>query len=207
MNSLAEYEARYEDQLYQLLPQLYRSRDTQEDLLAFVAIFGHELARLRGNMDQLWKDFYIDSCQEWVIPYIADLVGTGVLFNQGQRNRADVKNTIHWRKEKGTLAGLEDIAAEISGWGALAVEMFQRLIWSQNLNHIRTAAIQAIDLSDGSLVARVGTPFDQACRAVDIRRPDGVVGSYQISNLAFYMWTIPSQPWSGADPVAITRAS
>lgn len=203
MSSLRENEARYEDLLYSLLPQLYRSRDTQEDLRKFVALFGHELARLRGNMDQLWKDFYIDSCQEWVIPYIADLVGTRILFNQGQRNRADVKNTIHWRKEKGTLGGLEEIAAEISGWGALAAEMFQRLVWSQNLNCPRPSAIQALDLSDSPVVARIGTPFDQACRSVDIRVPDGDVGLYQVSNLAVFLWTIASQPRAGADPVAI----
>jgi len=203
LNSLRENEARYEDLLYSLLPQLYRSRDTQEDLRKFVALFGHELARLRGNMDQMWKDFYIDSCQEWVIPYIADLVGTRILFNQGQRNRADVKNTIHWRKEKGTLGGLEEIAAEISGWGALAVEMFQRLVWSQNLNSLRPFALQALDLSDSPTVARIGTPFDHAYRSVDIRVPDGDVGLYQISNLAFYLWTLPSQPWAGADPVGI----
>ena len=203
MSTLRDNEARYEDLLYNLLPQLYRSRDTQEDLRKFVALFGHELARLRGNMDQLWKDFYIDSCQEWVIPYIADLVGTRILFNQGQRNRADVKNTIHWRKEKGTLGGLEEIAAEISGWGALAAEMLQRLVWSQNLNCLRPSAIQALDLGDSPVVARIGTPFDQACRSVDIRVPDGDVGLYQVSNLAFFLWTIASQPWAGADPVAI----
>ena len=106
MKHLSEYEATYQDLMYQLLPQLYRSRDVQGDLQTFVALFGHELARVRSNMDQLWQDAYIDSCQEWVIPYIGDLVGTTILFNQGARNRADVKNTIHWRREKGTLAGL-----------------------------------------------------------------------------------------------------
>ena len=202
MNSLSQYEAKYQDLMYQLLPQLYRSRDTQGDLQTFVALFGHELARLRSNMDQLWQDAYIDSCQEWVIPYIGDLVGTTILFNQGARNRADVKNTIRWRREKGTLAGLEDIAAEISGWGALAGEMFQRLIWSQNLDYQRPQAVYALDLSDGSKVARVGTAFDTACRTVDIRPASGRVGLYQIPNVGFWFWTIPSQPWAGADPVA-----
>ena len=202
MSHLSEYEARYQDLLYQLLPQLYRSRDTKEELSKFVALFGHELARLRGNMDQLWQDFYIDSCQEWVIPYIGDLVGTTILFNQGARNRADVKNTIRWRQEKGTLAGLEDIAAEISGWGALAAEMLQELVWSQNLNHRRPQAIQTVDLGNGSKVARVGTPFDQACRTVDIRPADGAVGLYQIPNLGFWYWAIPSQAVAGVDPIA-----
>ncbi len=203
MNSLSQYEAQYQALMYQLLPQLYRSRDTQGDLQTFVALFGHEFARLRSNLDQLWQDAYIDSCQEWVIPYIGELVGTTILFNQGARNRADVKNTIQWRREKGTLAGLEDIAAEISGWGALANEMFQELIWSQNLNYRRPQAIYALDLSDGAKVDRVGTAFDTACRTVDIRPASGRVGLYQIPNVGFWLWPIPSQPWAGADPVGV----
>ena len=120
MSNLGQLEQHYEELIYQLLPQLYRSRDSQGELRKFVEMFGHELARLRANIDQLQQDFFIDSCQEWVIPYIGDLVGTTVLFNSGADNRTDVKNTIHWRRQKGTLAGLEDIAAQIGHWGALA---------------------------------------------------------------------------------------
>ena len=123
MSNLGQLEQHYEELIYQLLPQLYRSRDGQGELQKFVEMFGHELARLRANIDQLQQDFFIDSCQEWVIPYIGDLVGTTVLFNSGADNRTDVKNTIHWRRQKGTLAGLEDIAAQIGHWGALAAEM------------------------------------------------------------------------------------
>ena len=118
MSNLSQLESHYEELIYRLLPQLYRSRDSQGELQKFVEMFGHELARLRANIDQLQQDFFIDSCQEWVIPYIGDLVGTTVLFNEGARNRTDVKNTIRWRREKGTLAGLEDIAAQIGDWGA-----------------------------------------------------------------------------------------
>jgi hypothetical protein len=200
MSNLSQLESHYEELIYQLLPQLYRSRDSQGELKKFVEMFGHELARLRANIDQLQQDFFIDSCQEWVIPYIGDLVGTTVLFNEGARNRADVKNTIRWRREKGTLAGLEDIAAQIGDWGALAAEMFQELIWSQNLNHLRPRAHWTVNLSDASSVAKIGTPMDQSCRVVDIRPIDGVMGAYQISNVGFWLWMMASQPVAGIDP-------
>jgi hypothetical protein len=200
MSNLSQLESHYEELIYQLLPQLYRSRDSQGELKKFVEMFGHELARLRANIDQLQQDFFIDSCQEWVIPYIGDLVGTTVLFNEGARNRADVKNTIRWRREKGTLAGLEDIAAQIGDWGALAAEMFQELIWSQNLNHLRPRAHWTVNLSDASSVAKIGTPMDESCRVVDIRPIDGVVGAYQISNVGFWLWMMASQPVAGIDP-------
>ena len=200
MNHLSQHEAHYEELLYQLLPQLYRSRDSKEELKKFVAMFGHELARLRANIDQLQQDFYIDSCQEWVIPYIGDLVGTTVLFNQGARNRTDVKNTVRWRRQKGTLAGLEDIAAQIGEFGALAAEMFQELIWSQNLNHLRPRAHWTVNLSDASSVAKIGTPMDESCRVVDIRPVDGAVGAYQISNVGFWLWMMASHPVAEIDP-------
>lgn len=200
MTDLSQLEAKYESLMYQLLPQIYRSQDTLAELQAFAELFGHELARLRNNMDQLQRDFYIDTCQEWVIPYIGDLVGTTVLFNQGARNRTDVKNTIHWRREKGTLGGLEDIAAQITEWGALAVEMFQELIWSQNLNHLRPDALWTVNLSDPVAVAKIETPRDQSCRSVDIRPVNGRVGAYQVSNVGFWLWMMPSNPLTGVDP-------
>lgn len=200
MTDLSKLEARYEDLLYQLLPQIYRSQDTLGELKTFTALFGHELARLRANIDQLQRDFYIDTCQEWVIPYIGDLVGTTVLFNQGARNRTDVKNTIRWRREKGTLGGLEDIAAQITEWGALAAEMFQELIWSQNLNHLRPRALWTVNLSDPVAVAKVETPMDESCRTVDIRPINGPVGAYQVSNVGFWLWMMPSNPLAGIDP-------
>jgi len=200
VNDLTQLEAKYQDLLYQLLPQVYRSQDSLGELQDFVALFGHELARLRANMDQLQRDFYIDSCQEWVIPYIGDLVGTTVLFNQGARNRADVKNTIRWRREKGTLAGLEDIAAQITEWGALAAEMFQELIWSQNLNHVRSRALWTVNLSDPVAMAKFDTPMDDSCRTVDFRPVRGITGAYQISNVGFWLWTLPSNPVTGVDP-------
>lgn len=194
MSDLQPLESYYQNLFYQLLPGLYRSRDKEKELQRFVAIFGHETARLRANIDQLYRDFFIDSCQEWVIPYIADLIDTNIVFNQGARNRADVKNTMKWRRQKGTLDGLEDIAAQIGGWGAHASEMFAKLIWSQNLNHIRRTSLHTVDLANGTSLSRICTPFDTANHTVHLN------GAYQIPNVKFSVWSIPSQPWTGADP-------
>jgi hypothetical protein len=193
----------YRDALYALLPQMYRSRDQRSELRTFLLLLGHELDRLEGNVDQLWRDFYIDSCQDWVIPYLADLVGTELVFNEGARNRADVRNTIAWRRQKGTVTGLEDVAAVITGWGALTAEMFERVIWSQNLRHLRRNAVHAVNLADPSKVARLGTPFDAACYSVDLRRPGQRAGLHQTRNVTFYLWAIPSYPWNGATAAAV----
>lgn len=197
MSDLHPYEAYYQSLFYRLLPGLYRSRDKQGELERFVAIFGHETARLRANIDQLHRDFFIDSCQDWVIPYIADLIDTNIVFNQAARNRADVKNTMKWRRQKGTLDGLEDIAAEIGGWGAHASEMFARLIWSQNLNRRRMTALQTVDITNGTTLSRIRTPFATSGHIVHLN------GAYQIPNVAFSVWGIPSQPWTAAEPAIV----
>lgn len=197
-------QAYYQELCYRLLPTLYRARDSEGKLLAFLNLFGHELARLHGSIDQLWRDFYIDSCQGWVIPYIGDLLGTEVLYHDDDaRNRTDVKNTLAWRRRKGTLDGLEDVAAGTSGWGSLAVEMFERLVWSQNLNHRRMHALHTVDLAHGSRLDRLETPFELAGRSIDLRPADHRVGWHRIRNVDFFLWSIPSHPWRGGVPARV----
>ncbi|HYJ78054.1 MAG TPA: phage tail protein, partial [Longimicrobiaceae bacterium] len=192
----------YADLLYGLLPEVYRGRDGQGELRRFLALFGHELGRLRGNLDQLRADLYIDSCEDWVVPYLADLVATEIVFNDAARNRADVRDTIRWRRQKGTLAGLEDVAAGISGRGALAVEMFERLIWTQHLGHRRPRARHTVDLADATAVAKLGTPFETACRTVDLRPPGAAGGLHQLRHVAAFGWDLLSFPRRGGDPAA-----
>jgi len=200
MSQLPPPAAYYADLLYGLLPEVYRGRDTHGELRRFLALFGHELGRLRGNLDQLRRDLFIESCQDWVVPYLADLVATDIVFNEAARNRADVRDTIRWRRQKGTLAGLEDVAAGISGRGALAVEMFERLIWTQQLGHRRPRALHTVHLADAAAVAKLGTPFEAACRTVDLRPPGARGGLHQLRNVAAFTWDLASHPRRGGDP-------
>lgn len=196
-------EAYYQTLLYGLLPALYRGRDGSGELGKFLDLFGHEFARQRANLDRLLRDVAIDSCQDWVVPYLGDLVGTSILFNEAARNRADVRNTIKWRRRKGTLPGLEDIAAVIADRGALAVEMFERLIWSQRLNHLRRRALHTANLADGTRLSRLRTPFDPSCRTLDLRPPDHQEGRHHPRRVAFFLSAIPSRPWRGATPATV----
>ncbi|MGH9885489.1 MAG: hypothetical protein ACREBE_08165, partial [bacterium] len=100
-------------QLIRWLPGVYRARDEANrlQLEQFLSLFADELWRLRRMIEQQYADRFIDSAQDWVIPYIAELVGTQVLFTGeasrvreiARLNRDDVKNTMHWRRQKGTL--------------------------------------------------------------------------------------------------------
>jgi hypothetical protein len=195
--------ASYRNLLYELLPGHYHTRDSDGSLRTFIGVLGDELDRVRDNIRQLGRDFYIDSCEEWVIPYLADLVGTNIVFNDGQRNRSDVRNTLRWRRQKGTVPGLEDMAREITGWGARVVELYERLVWNQHLGHLRRRAIATADLKSAALVARVGTPFDQAAYTVDIRRPTWSRLGYQPKGIAVHVALLRSYPWRDTSPVRL----
>lgn len=191
------------DTLYKLLPAVYRGRDRQGELERFVALFAGELASMRARLDQQWRDQYIDSCQDWIIPYLAELVGTQVLFADAARNRVDVKNTIRWRRRKGTLAGLGELAAGIGGGGALAAEMLERTAWMQNLVHLKRGAPFTPSLRDGDAVAALNTPFSRGRALVDLRRGSQRAGWYGPRKLGIFEWGLASYPVRHAVPAAL----
>src|SRR5205085_7988169 len=110
-----------------------------------------QLEVLQENIDQLYDDQFIETCAEWVVPYIGDLVGArGVrdVAASGFSARAYVANTIAYRRRKGTAAMLEQLARDLSGWNGAVVEYFLRLAWTQNVNHVRRDAPVWLDLRD-----------------------------------------------------------
>ena len=64
--------------LYGLLPAVYRIRDAREGyrLKALLDLISDQTEIIKRDIDGLWDDLFIETCQDWVIPYIADLVDT-----------------------------------------------------------------------------------------------------------------------------------
>ena len=88
----------------------------------------------------LYENWFIETCDEWVIPYIGDLLGVRPLYPASPGTfsaRAYVANTLDYRRSKGTAAMLEQLAADVTGWPARVVEFFQLLATTQYLNHLR----------------------------------------------------------------------
>jgi len=201
--SLALERTQYAASLYRLLPALYRGRDQKGELQRFLELFADELWRMRERLGQQWSDQSIESCQPWVIPYLAELVGTEVLFDDAARNRVDVKNTIHWRRRKGTVAGLGELAAGIGGGGALVAEMLERTAWMQNLVHVRLGATFTPNLRDGEAIAALATPFSSARALADLRPGGPRAGWYGPRKLAVFEWPLASYPVRHAVPALV----
>src|SRR5271167_3079 len=121
------YEIYYADKLWNLLPAIYRSEDSavfgaNGPLHEMVNRLGTQAAILRRSIDRLWEDQSIETCDDWVIPYIGDLLATNLVANlDAAGQRLDVSKTIYYRRRKGTLPVLEEIAANITGWDAKVV--------------------------------------------------------------------------------------
>ena len=117
------------DTLYQLLPAIYRIRDAEQSgaLRALCEVLAEDIAVLRENLDQLYDDQFIETCADWVAPYIGDLIGYRTLHAVTTRTRsarAEVANTIAYRRRKGTATVLEQLARDVTGWNARVVEFF-----------------------------------------------------------------------------------
>lgn len=198
------------EQVWRWLPGVYRARDADGRLRGLLELFADELWRSRRLTEQQLADHFIDSAQDWVIPYLADLVGTSVLFTGDAsrvrelalRNRDDVKNTLHWRRQKGTLAGLEGLTRDIGGFGVLAVEMFERVAWQQNLVHVKRAARFALDLRQGEAVAAAVTPFSQARALADLRPAGPRSGWHRPNQVVLFEWPLASFPLVDVAPRA-----
>ena len=206
------YGVYYADKLWNLLPAVYRAQDTDQfdtngPLRELVNRIGAQAANVRRNIDRMWEDQSIETCDDWVIPYIGDLLAPiWCPSSMPRAQRLDVAKTIYYRRRKGTLAILEEIASEITGWDAKVVEFFRRL---GRTRHGLDPAIGASLLGDGDVAplqqaeglvgpltrtgiggfadlrnvygaSKAGTAFDEYFHTADLRKPHGSIGWYNI---------------------------
>lgn len=201
-----------QERLYNLLPAIYRIRDVAqgEPLRALLAVIEDEVNLVARDIDGLYDDWFIETCAEWVVPYIGDLLGvrnlhsveSADLFSQ----RAYVANTLRLRRRKGTAPVLEQLARDVTGWPARAVEFFERLVTHQHINHVRPHNRTTVNLRDGNALELLGGPFETAAHTVEIRCIAVERGKYNIPNMGLFLWrlqpyfVVQSTPRPVADP-------
>jgi hypothetical protein len=188
------------DRLYDLLPAVHRVRDAQESgdqLRALLAIAEEQLDLLEADVERLYDDWFIETCQEWVVPYIGDLLGVrGLVAVEGApfSQRGLVANTIAYRRAKGTVAVLEQLARDVTGWGARAVEYFELLATTRAMNHRRRSDIAIADIRSADAASLTGTAFERAQHLADVRHIDNGRGRYNIPHVGLHVWRLQSYP-------------
>lgn len=213
------------DRLYSMLPAIYRIRDAENDqpLRALLGIIEDEFTNIEHDMDQLYDNWFIETCEEWIVPYIADLLGVSpfhkIESNNVYSQRAFVAKTLSYRQRKGTLLMIEELAHDATAWGAHATVFFELLGWTQHLNHLRydmapnpnqrhpeilnppaANRVGTINLRSLDVVDRIHGPFDICSHTVDIKPPCRRKGWHNIRKLGIFLWRLQSYPMRGVIP-------
>lgn len=205
--------------LYERLPEVYRQRDEEQSpphpLRALIEAIDSVMQALADRVGAQYDDLFIETCEDWLIPYIADLVGTSHLSGDPWTLRADVARTVRHRRRKGTLGAVESQTHALSQWAVHAIELRERLAWNMPLNHLRPDAGGAspfrvrpnndvrTPVRGGTAALRspawlsfVGTAFDPFARTVDVKPPllqtDPPVGraAPNLPNLGVFLWRL-----------------
>jgi hypothetical protein len=194
------------DGLYRLLPAVYRLRDAEKAqagvLQDLLKVLGDQGDVVEADIDQLYDNWFIETCDEWVASYIGDLLGVRPLHPVGPGTaspRALVANTIAYRRRKGTAAVLEQLTSDVTGWRARAVELFQLLATTQQLNHVRPGNLRTPDLRRAASLELLDGPFDQAAHTATAR-PVGRGGRYAIEHVGLFVWRLAPYRVTGGTP-------
>ncbi|XHX79863.1 MAG: WD40/YVTN/BNR-like repeat-containing protein [Stenomitos frigidus ULC029] len=188
------------ERLYNLLPGIYQSYDALqgEPLRALLALLEQELALLEADTDRLYDNWFIETCEDWVVPYIGDLLDAQRLYSRsprrGQERRAFVANTLAYRRHKGTATVLEQLALNISGWHGRAVEYLPLLARTPGLITEAEMSPATVDLRRSSQLATLGSPFETGSSfTVDVRSGQNQ-GSYHPTDIGLFLWRLQSYP-------------
>jgi hypothetical protein len=204
------------DRLYDLLPVVYRMRDADQGypLRDLLRVLGTQADVVEHDIARLYDNWFIETCDDWVVPYIGDLLGYTLLpeaatlgedgacsarLGRVLAPRADVANTIDARRRKGTLSLLEDLARDAAGWPARAVEFYRLLGWMQHLDHQRPARGATADLRDPGPLQLIGWQhgaFDPFAHSVNVRRlvSRRGRGRYNLPEVALFVFRLKSYP-------------
>lgn len=128
------------ERLYQTVPALYRNRDNG-DLKRYFDATGDLLDRLQATLQQRYYDNFPDTpldgspaCQDWLIPYFAQLLDVRLVSPTARGRRAEVANAVRWRQAKGTLWVIEEIAQAVAGLEMVVHEGWRRVAVTPRLN-------------------------------------------------------------------------
>lgn len=209
------------ERLLSLLPAHVRARDEQSGgaLRALLSVVAGELDVLERELAGLYDGWFVETCGEEPLSHLAELIGlTEALPDLGEGHgwRTAVAHTVSYRRRKGTVAVLEQVAREVTGWQARAVEYFRLLATTAHINHVRLDRPAVASLRGANRLDHTGGPhlytgrpvaphdfergaLDPLTRTAEARGIASGRGRYGISRLGVFLFTLRSHPMGDAD--------
>jgi hypothetical protein len=202
------------DRLYDLLPVVYRQRDLArgEPLRMLLRVVAEQVNVVEEDIAELYDNLFIETCADWAVPYIGDLIGYRPVHEAGEPGdvttpeerqlnkilvpRREVANTIRYRRRKGTLALLELLATAVTGCPARVVEFGRYLGIVQSISHLHLDRGRLVDVRSGNDLDLLGSPFDGLSHTVDVRRTDShrSYGKHNLPSVGAFVWRL--KPYS-----------
>jgi hypothetical protein len=130
------------DFLYEFMPAVYRRRDISERfaLRALFRALQPQFDDIYRNIGELYDNWFAETCADWILPYIADLLATRTLPrpNDGDPRRLTA-NAIAYRRRKGTIAAAQAYASDQCGWSVRAIDYSRRVLQNVTVGDVRLA--------------------------------------------------------------------
>jgi hypothetical protein len=203
--------------IYDLLPAFHRMRDVENGapLRALLMLIGEQVDAIDADIDQQYANWFIETCADWAVPYIGDLIGYRPVTDTGRASdadtdvahllnaaitpRAEVANLLSFRRRKGTLALLELLGKAVADWPTRAVEFYALIGWTQPLAHVRMTRGRLVDVRDGKALSRLSGPFDTLAHGIDVRRISSKrsVGRPNIPSVGLFAWRLKTYRVTG----------
>lgn len=149
------------------------------------------------DIGQLWQNFFVETCQDSFLPYIADLIDLNLIADDPASNRREVARTMAYRRRKGTVPQLETLAYDVTGYSARVREFFAGMIWNQCLFHFKPKDLATVNLRHHRSLARIGQAFDRTSHTADLRPSSQAQGWYNLRKLGFFLWRLNACPLKG----------
>jgi hypothetical protein len=215
------------DRLYELLPAVHRLRDDPEGqpLRALLQVIAEQVQVLEDDIAQLYENWFVETCEDWVLAYIGDLVGYRLPRALGELDpatedevrrrlgiafpRRAIANAIGEHRRRGTIGVLSELGADHAGWPSLAVESFPLLALDQHVAHLRPLRARTLDLRDGAALARLGTPFEAGwarTAAFGGPRSRRTRSRWNVPDVALFAWRLRSQSLTQAPAFCLDRS-
>lgn len=158
--------------LRDLLPRFYWAREAGDGALAaLVAALADEYERLRGNVEGLYDEFFIQTCSPAIVPYIGygvGVAGLGPVHGPGVGDRAWVGRIVGLRRRKGTLATAARAVAAATEWAIFLQDGRDATAHTQSVLYPHPDRGQLVDVSQAAAARESDAPWSVVTRNASV---------------------------------------